>query len=140
MAATEAIIGYGTTIEVENAAGSGVYVELAEITSLTPPDEQVDEIEATHMKSPGRGKEFIQGLSDFGTMSMDMNYIPGSDTDDFILAWKTAGENRSVKVTWPNGAIDTFPGFVKGYSGTSGVSDKMGITLTLRVAGAPVRS
>lgn len=141
MAASEAVIGYGTIIEVENAAGSGVFVELGEVTSITPPNDAVDQIEVTHMQSPNRTKEFIAGLSDPGEMSVEINHIPGSDTDEFVIAWRTSGEKRSTRIVYPNsGPTDTFPTFVLGYSPTLAVADKLSATLNLKVAGAVVRS
>jgi len=141
MAATEAILGYDTTIEVETAADSGIYFELAEVTAFTPPQRTIEQVDATHMKSPGRTREFIPGFGEYGSMTVDMNYLPGSDTDDFIVAWEAAAENRSVRITWPNGVIHTLPGNVEGYA-PSGIdtTGKMGITLTIKGAGDLVRS
>jgi hypothetical protein len=141
MAASEAIIGYGATFEVETSAGSGVFTELAEITSISPPNLAVDEVEVTHMSSPDRTKEFIAGLTDPGDMSVELNYIPASATDDFILAWRTDGSTRSCRITYPDETTtDTFPAFVKGFAPTLATADKAAATLTLKVAGAVVRA
>jgi hypothetical protein len=140
MAASNAILGFNTTISVETSAGSGVYTEIAEVTNSTPPDDQTDDVEVTHMKSPNRTKEYIPGLTDLGTCQVDMNWIPSSATDLFIIAWKASGLRRSVKFVYPNGATDTFAAYPKGYSKTTPIGDKMASSVTLKVAGAVTRS
>lgn len=52
---TTALIGYGTEFWLDNA--SGVLTQLSEILSVTPPNPQVDDVEATHMLSPNRRRE-----------------------------------------------------------------------------------
>jgi hypothetical protein len=141
MAASAAKIAYGTTLQVETAAGTGVYTALAEIRSVNKPNASVDDVEVTHMTSPGLAKEFIAGLTDYGTLDLDLNWIPSSATDLFIEAWRADGSTRSVKITYPGSAVDTFPAFVKGYeAGASSPGDALQGKLTLRVAGAVVRS
>ncbi len=140
---TDATIGYDYGIEVETAAGSGVFFELAEVTNITPPSDSVDDVDATHMKSPGRVREFISGLSDPGDMSLDMNYVPGEATDAFIVAWRLSGETREVRIVHPDASAvthDQFPAYVKGYTPTMSIGEKLSATLSLKVAGAVVRT
>jgi hypothetical protein len=141
MPASEGIIGYDSTFEVETSAGSGSYFEIGEVTNITPPNLSIDEVEVTHMKSPDRTKEFISGLTDPGDMTAEINYIPGGETDDFIIAWRLDGTTRSCRITYPDGSTkDTFPAFIKGYAPTLATADKASATLTLKVAGAVVRT
>lgn len=133
-------IGLGTTVEVETDAGSGSYTALGLVTNLTPPNQSVDDIDVTTMDSANRTREFIQGLIDPGDMSVDLLYDPGGDTDDFILTWREQAENRSVRITYPGGAKDTFSAYPKSYAPSIPVGDKMSATLTLKVAGAITRS
>lgn len=142
MAASAALIAYGSTLEVETAPGSGIFTTIAEIKSVSKPNPSVDEAEVTHMTSPGRAKEFIAGLADYGEIEFDINWVPSSSTDIFIEAWRSSGLNRSVRVTYgQTTAKDTFLAFVKGYeAGASAPGEVLSGTLTLRVAGLPVRS
>lgn len=138
---TTAKIGYGTTVEVEQTAGAGDYLELGMVTSVTPPNEKVDQIDVTDMQSPNRTREFISGLRDPGEMSFDINYVPGNTTEDLLLAWRAAGENRAVRLTYADtGEADTFDAFVLSFTPSMGVADVMKATVTLKVAGAVVRS
>jgi predicted secreted protein len=137
----DAIIGYGAAFSVETGPGTGVFTELAEVVDITPPNLAVDDVEVTHMKSPGRVKEYIAGLTDAGEMQVTLNYIPTSATDAFILAWRAAGNTRACRITYPNNvAFDTFPGYAKGYAPSLAAGDKAQATLTVKVAGAVVRT
>lgn len=142
MAASAAVIAYGSTLEVEDDAGSLNFIAIAEIKSVSKPNASVDEAEVTHMESPDRAKEFIAGLSDYGEIAFDINWVPSSATDLFIEAWRSSGETRAVRVSYgQTTAEDTFPAFVKGYeAGASAPGEVLQGTLTLRVAGAVVRS
>jgi len=140
MAESEAIIGYNTILEVRDGPETtDSYFDLGEITGLTPPSDSIDEVEVTHMQSPGRRKEFIAGLSDPGEMSVTVNHIPGSSEDEFILDWKASGEVRDARITYPNGRTQTISTFVKGYVPNElTVGAAITATLTLRCTGDSV--
>jgi len=132
---TEVTIGYATTLELENADSPGDYTQLGEVTNVTPPSDTIDQIDATHMQSPGRRREFISGLIDGGEGSFDLNYVPGSTTDDLINAWISSGDTRNLKITYPNHVTETFPAIPTGYTRNVPVDDKMSSTLTAKKAG-----
>lgn len=136
-------IGYGAEFEVRDGTQTDSdFVSIGLITSITPPSDTVDQIEITHMQSPNRQKQFVAGLSDPGEMSLELNYMPGSPTDEFILAWRASGETRECRISYPTTAslVDTFPAFVSSYVPNIPANDRMSATLGLKVAGAPVRS
>jgi hypothetical protein len=134
---TIAEIGYGIVVEVEDAPASGVYVALAQVFNSNPPSATVDQIDVTHYTSPSRTREFIGGLSDPGSCNFEMNYTAGSDTDAFILAWRATGLNRSVRITYANGARVTFSGSVESYTPATPLDDKQTATLVCKVSGIP---
>lgn len=136
--ASEAQIGWGA--EVHLADELGALTELVEVVSFALPDEEVDEVEVTNLKSPDRRREYISGLSDGGTVDVELNYVPGSATDVLIRAAKAAGTSRAVKFVVPDGAATwqiTTSAYVSGYSrGPVAAGDKMSATLRLRITGA----
>lgn len=141
MAASQAITGYNSTFEVETAPGSGVFTFLAEVTDITPPNAKADQVEVTHMQSPGRAKEFVQGMTDYGDMTLKLNHIPSSATDDFISAWRADGTTRSTRITYPNAQTSVTPAFVLGYAPDNfNPGAALKATLTLKCAGVPVNS
>lgn len=137
---SNAIIAHGTKYEVEATLGGGDFFEIGEITNVTPPNEQADDIEVTHMQSPGRYKEFRQGLIDPGNAVFKLNNIPGDATDDFCAAWKTSGEARATRITFPNAKTRTFPAYVKSFvQDAMDPSKTITGTITVKVAGQIIR-
>lgn len=143
MPTSDAAIGYGSAFLMQALANSTALTELAEVTSVSLPDEQTAEVEVTHYKSPGRTREFISGLNDAGEITIEMNFVPGSATDDLLVAAKADGQTRTMRVVVTDAAdaeMYTFPGFVRGYARSIPIDDRMTATVTIRVAGAVVQA
>lgn len=134
---TQASIGYGSLLEISTDGGSN-WDEIAEVFSITPPSSSVDIIDVTHTQSPGRDREFILGLNDPGEASMELNFVPGSETDDLLLEIKAAYEPVKCRITWPNSAVWTFDGLLTGYEPSAPNDDKMTATVTFKVTGSVV--
>jgi len=139
---SEGMTGYGTKIYVERTPGAGfaspaTYIDLGEITKITPPNPKTDQAERTHMQSPDGTKEFVGGLTDLGEMSYDMNHVPGSATNVFCIAWRRSKANLATRIVYPNDEWEQCAAFPLGYSATGfGVSNVIPSTLTLKCAGA----
>lgn len=133
----------GFTLEVETAAGSGVFQKLFGLTGFSKPNAKIDEVETTDMDDAA--KRFIAGLADYGSMDFPINWEPNSATDVFIEAWKadalTGDGNRATRLTYRGGATDTIDTFVSSYDAKA---DSPGAvmkgTLSLRCSGAPTRA
>jgi hypothetical protein len=136
---TDASIGYGSKFKVWNEDLSpAAYEELAEVVSITPPSDTIDMIDATHMQSPNRYREFIQGLIDGGECSLEINWMPGNDTDARLRAIKAAGEAIQCQIQYPNFATHTFTALLTGYAPTDPLDDVMRATVTWKVTGPVV--
>ena len=134
-------IGYGAQFHMAATGGSSDLTKLAEVTSVALPNEQTAEVEVTHYESPNRTKEFISGLIDPGELSIEINYIAGSDTDDLIVAAKGDGAVRQMKIVLPQYTQQfTFPGIVRGYDRSAPIEGRMTATITIRVAGAVIQA
>lgn len=137
MAETQASLGYGSVFAVSTDDGA-TYVDLAEISNITPPSATIDMVDATHMQSPNADREFIIGLNDPGSASFDMNFIPGSAADLKIQAVKAARARVKCRITFPNGVTWTFSGLLKTYEPAVPTDDKMTATVTFKVSGSTV--
>lgn len=128
------MLGYGSTVRIGRGAVPD-FVELDLVGDLDLPDEQVDEVETTHMKSTGRRREYIPGLTDGGEVAIPLNYIPGSATDTLLQEIKASGEIVIVEIT-PSaaGTPEGYAGFLKGYSRAAPVNDKMTSVATFRLS------
>ncbi|MCG7520849.1 phage tail tube protein [Ruegeria sp. Ofav3-42] len=133
---TNALLGYDTAYAIHDGQDPGAFQDIAEVMEITPPNEQSDDVEATHYKSPGKKREYIQGLTDPGEMTFGINWIPSDATDTIIQGLKASGEKRDHRITWPNGVTWTFNGYIKGFEPTAPIDDRMTATVTVRVSGS----
>lgn len=140
---TIARIGWGGKVYLSTDNTEANLAELAEVVDCTFPTDETDEVEATHLQSPGRRKEFIAGLIDGGEVTITNNYDPGSATDLLLTAAKDAGTARKVRFVIPDnsgtGAADwnmLVSGFVKKYAPNQmSAADKITTTTTIRITG-----
>jgi Lambda phage tail tube protein, TTP len=139
MAASQAMLGYGSTVQISTAASPDSFQQMDEIKSITPPSNTLDQIDVTHMQSPNRRREFISGLNDGGEFSFEMNFVPGSNTDDFLfdLLNTPVGQSRrrSIVLSFPTGASWSFGGELTTYEPTVPFDDAMIATATFKVSG-----
>lgn len=129
---TNADIGYDTKFEIEI---DSTFTALAEVFEVTPPEIAVDQVEVTHFKSPNRSREYIPALSDNGTASANMNYVPNSATDQLLDGLLTSGDVVKMRITYPNDATVIFDAFVSGYSKSIPVADRMTAEVQFKVTG-----
>lgn len=136
-------IGYGSAVRVHDGITPkpGGWFELGKVNNISPPNEQVDQVERTHMKSPNRTKQYVAGLKDPGDMTVGINYLPGNDTDTYIIEWRKTNENREVEIGYAESLVaDSFEGFPLGFApGGLDASGLMTADLNLKVAGAVTR-
>lgn len=133
---SDAMIGYDLLIEVKPLGSSGAYTALAECYDFTPPSDTVAEVEVTHFQSPHQRREYVPGLTDSGTASLEMNYVPGSATDVLIDAARANSTIWEIVATYPNGVAVKFVGFVQEYTKAIPLDDRMTATVGFRVTGA----
>jgi hypothetical protein len=141
---TEARIGWGGELHVSTDNTEANLVELAEVRDVGFPQDEADEHEVTHLKSPNRRKEFIQGLIDGGEFAATLNYVPGSATDLLLTGAKDAGTTRKIKIVIPDesgtGTADwniVTSAFVKRYApDTMEPNAPITATASFRVTGA----
>lgn len=140
---TDARIGWGGELWLATDNTEATLTELVEVRDVSFPQDEADEHEVTHLKSPGRRKEFLQGLIDGGEFTATFNYVPGSATDLLLTAAKDVGTTRKARIVVPDesgtGAADwnfTFSTFVKRYAPeTMEPNAPITATATFRVTG-----
>jgi hypothetical protein len=140
MPVSQAMLGYGSVFQIVDDNSPDLFVDMAEVISITPPSASLDQVDVTHMTSPNRNREFISGLNDPGECSFDMNFVPGGTSDDrlFFLLNLPVGATRSraCRISFPNGVTWSFSAELTGYEPTVPVDDKMTATVTFKVSGA----
>lgn len=135
---SEARIGWGS--EFFLAKADGTLLELDEVTAVALPEEATDDVEVTHMKSPGRRKEYKPGLIEPGDGQVELNYIPGSPTDALIREAQNSGAVRAFKTTLPDEKgepaweVEGFL-YVKSRGRAVPIGDRMTMTVNVRFTG-----
>lgn len=135
---TAAKTGWGGEFHLANA--SDALTELVEVVSFTLPSGETETIEATHLKSPDRRREYIAGMIEDGELEVVLNYVPGSATDLLIVEAKDDGAARDFMAVIPRETANweiTGTCIVTGYDrGTVMADGKMEATMTVRLTGA----
>jgi predicted secreted protein len=135
--ATAAQIGWGAEFWLDNA--SGTLTQLAEITGISLPNPTVEEVEATHFKSPNRRREYISSLIEDGEGSFELNYVPGSATSTLVRDAIDDGVVRDYRIVLPNGTGTWWVSgqcIVRSFEREVPIDDRMTATLTVRFTGA----
>lgn len=134
---TGAKTGWGGEFHLDNA--SNVLTELIEVVSFTLPNGEVESIDASHLKSPNRHREYIAGMIDDGDLQVVINYVPGNATDVIARAAKADGVTRDFMAVIPRETANwevAGTGVVTNWDRGEIVADGvMRGTLTIKVSG-----
>lgn len=135
---TNAKTGWGGEFHFDN--NSGTLTEWVEVKSFTLPNGTVEQLDATHLKSPSRRREKIAGMIDDGDLTVVLNYVPGSTTDVNIMQAFTEGDTRDYMAVVPRASTDweiTGTAFIAGVDRGEITPDGiMEVTVTLTLSGA----
>ncbi len=131
-----ATISNGDVVRVEDPAGSATYTDIAEVISATVPTLSVEAVDVTHQGSGGV-KQYEPGLADYSTVSVEMNWVPGSASDVLIGTINGARETRSWQIV-VSGRTYTFNAFIENFEVSGGLGEKRTASMSLRVADGTV--
>jgi hypothetical protein len=131
------ITSQGTTISMLGV-GSPEYTVISQVTSLSGPDGSASEIDVTNLSSTA--KEFLLGLKDEGSISMDVIW---DERDTQHAALRTLFGSGAVSTFQIADAgtptkYYTFPAFVSTLSMSSGVDEVQRASVNLRISSAIV--
>ncbi len=133
--------GFNGEVWISTNATAANLEELVQVVSYSLPSDTGERVEITHLKSPGRRREYTSGMTDPGEVEIVLNFRPGSDTDLLIEAARAAGDDRYVRLGVPELGVLTrqydFLGTVLTYDKGSVEPDgKMEATVTIAINGA----
>lgn len=138
MSDSQAMLGYGSVLELADIATPATREYIAEVSNFTLPSASTDQVDVTHMQSPNKSREFIDGLTDNGEFGFEMNYVPGSTADQRMIAAK--GKRKRVYITFPNGVQVSFTGSRQSYEKSAATDDKMTASASFKVSGDPIQT
>ena len=135
---TNALPSQGVTLAIGNTASPVVYTSIADVTEITGPDGSAGDIETTDLSSTT--KTFIRGLTDNGSVSFTMNYIPSNTQhaqlfSDFSSATEVA---RDYRLTFTDSPVTTwtFSAYVSSFSVSNGLDGVLTASCSIRIKGS----
>ncbi len=131
---------FGTALDDNSPASPEEFSELAEVVSMGGPTETSEEIDVTHLRSPGSYREFIPSYKDGGELPLELNFVPGSASQLALQAEfeETPQPTKRRRIFYPDGSTDTFHAYVKGRAHGASVGTKLTMNITLRIVGPVV--
>jgi hypothetical protein len=130
---------------LHSAGGStGTFVELEAVTSIDGPTGTANNIDVTDLRSTG--KENVPGLADYGTVTLQGNWIGGTVQQALYTMFSNNSDPESFKVAMPTSSAGTtfdvfaFDASVSAFSLGAKVDDKQTCNITLKVSGAVILS
>ncbi len=106
MVATASQIGYGVQIKLGNGSSPQTFTALSEQASVGGLQIQLDRVEATHLTSPNRKKEYVSGIGDYQDLSVKCNM---TRANFFIIkAYIDAATAADWKIVYPTPLLMTF--------------------------------
>lgn len=132
---TDATSSQNAYISVGDSASPNTFTEIAEVKSIGGPNEDSEELDATHLRSSGGYREFLQSFKDSGEVPCNCNFLPGDTSHQLIRTLYQSGAVRGWKITYPDGSEDTFDGYVKGVGRTAQVGSILEGSFAVRVTG-----
>lgn len=131
------VFGYGTVFSV--TVGS-VLKPIANLTNIGGLDLTADEIDVTDHDSEDGFREFISGLKDGGSVSLEGNFTDDASQKD-LLNLLVSGTVVPMTIAFPDGlATWSFEGFVSGFGTEGPLDDKIPFTASVKVSGKPTLS
>lgn len=138
MPVTSAEIGMNSTFSIGDGVdgGSVTYTKVGyEITGITSPSITREAIDATHLESPEKFREYIAGLLDTDPATITFNYK--ADAADPLYAAMIAGKG-DFRITFPNGVTLTFSGIPQSWKPGDPSTTTMVGEFTVKPSGKPV--
>jgi hypothetical protein len=126
---------FGTALDDASPGSPEDFGELAEVVSIGGPAETSEEIDVTHLRSPGRYREFIASFKDGGELPLELNFVPGSASQAALRDEFADQPVKRRRIFYPDGTTDTFNAFVKGRGKSASVGTKLTLNITMRIVG-----
>lgn len=131
---SNAIETQGTTFGVSTTGTSPItYTDVGEITGFSGLDGQASEIDVSHLTSTA--KEFLMGLKDNGTFSIDVNFLSGDSGQDILRAAQTSRDLHYFKLTLSDTTYATFSGYVLSANISGAVDAVVASSIAVRITG-----
>ena len=133
MAASQAIIGKGSSLQVKV---SGSFVPIIEIMSATLSGSKTDQVDVSNFDSPSGFREFRPTLSDPVDCSFTGNWIPSDASQQDLQTLFNNQTVTDVQIVLPDsGPTLSFSGFVSGFDRTIKFDEAITLSGKIKITG-----
>lgn len=130
---SNAIESQGFKFEIGNLDSPLTYTEVKEVGNFKGFDGQAAEIDVTHLQSTA--KEYLMGLQDFGSLSIDVNHLPSDAGQVKMRSAKVSRDIQDFKITFSDNSTAKFQGYVLSNPISLGVDSKVDGSFAVRISG-----
>lgn len=136
---SQADIGWQDELWIGRTANEVVtWTQILGVEEVSMPEKTPDDIDKTHMQSPGRSKETGPGMLAVADWSQDLQFWPEHPSHvmlDALAALTEAGTPEDVQIAFVVGGLQrTYRGYVNTYIPSGSVGEKRMVSLGCKIA------
>jgi hypothetical protein len=127
----------GLKLQLGSTTSPQTFTNMAAITSITGLNSGgATEIDATNFDSAI--KEFVRGLRDGGTLTVNLNFDPDQSTHQTLWNLNRQGDTRQWRILLVGGDYFEFNGFINNLQIDTATDDIVRGTMPIRVTSEPM--
>jgi hypothetical protein len=112
-------------------------IEISEVTNISGGGGTTERIDFTHLRSPGRRREYKPSFIDSGTLTFTVQYIPDDASHIQILTYLDSQAEFSLREVFPDGSGWDYVGYIATVEKTGqDVGGKLQLNVTYQITGA----
>lgn len=135
--ASQADIGYQDELWIGRGIGSPIWTQILGVETVAMPEKTPEDIDVTHMQSPGRSRETIPGLLPVGDMSQELQFWPldeGQMIVDELATLTETGERENVLLEMVVGGLRrTYRAYITSYTPSGSIGEKRMVTMAAKL-------
>ncbi|CAM3775709.1 phage tail tube protein [Alkalicoccus chagannorensis] len=132
---------FGT--QIKRKTETDTWEGVAELTDITGPSMEADEIDVTSHDSEGGYREYVQGLKDAGEIEAELFFLKDEPSHMKALDDFNAGDNEMYRMIFPDADEEEdrsyfeFEAFVNGFEIEAEMEEAIKASVSWKVSGKP---
>jgi len=139
---TNATAGVGTEFQLGDGGSPESFTKVAEVLSISGPELSGELIDVSSLDTTGGYKEFISGMRDGGSVSIEFNWV-SSNANQQSLRDRISDINNAnsfnYRIVWSNSPATQvdFVGVVESFSMNTEANSAITGSISIKVSGQP---
>ena len=131
----DGLVAQGSYLLIETET-PGTMIEVAEVTNIAGGGGTTERIDFTHLRSPGRRREYKPSFIESGVLTWTCQYIPGDASHERLLALLESGAEVPLREVFVDGSGWDYTGYVSGVEKTGqDVGGKVQLNCSFQLTG-----